>query len=327
MREAINAPYTLHGHVAIVDSSIGIALAPGDGDDPNTLMKNADMALYRAKADGRGTYRFFEPEMDARMHARRELELALRRALPAGEFELFYQPVVNLADDSIVSCEALIRWNHPERGKVSPAEFIPVAEEIGMIIPIGDWVVHQACADAVHWPSDVKVAINLSPTQLINPSLLPVIINALAASRLPARRLVVEITEAVLMQSTEATMTTLHRLREMGVQIALDDFGTGFSSLSYLRSFPFDKLKIDRCFISGLAEAEDSRSIVRAVTGLAQSLRMATTAEGVETNLQLEHVRQLGCTEMQGYFFSPPVPARELPKLFARTPLRQRGAA
>jgi diguanylate cyclase (GGDEF)-like protein len=327
IREAINAPYNLNGHIAIVNASIGIAIAPGDGEEPDVLIKNADLALYRAKADGRGTYRFFEPDMDARMQARRTLELALRNALPNGEFELHYQPVINLADNAVTSCEALIRWRHPERGMVVPGEFIPVAEEIGLIVSVGEWVIRKACADAATWPGDIKVAVNLSPTQLLSPNLLPLIIQTLAATGLRPHRLVVEITEEVLMHNTETTIATLYQLRSLGVQIALDDFGTGYSSLSYLRSFPFDKLKIDRCFISGPGDGEESVNIVRAVTGLARSLQMETTAEGVEIDVQLEQVRDLGCTEVQGFLFSRPVPQHELMRLLADKNSYKRTAA
>ncbi len=327
IRETLGAPYYLRGQTAIVDASIGITLSPGDATEPAELLKNADMAMSRAKAEGRGTYRFFEPEMDARMQSRRTLELALRNALPNGELELYYQPVVNLADNTVTSCEALIRWHHPERGMISPAEFIPVAEEIGLIIPLGEWVMRKACADAATWPDGIKVAVNLSPTQLTSPQIVPAVIHALAAARLPAQRLVLEITEAVLMQNTGTTLAALHQLRELGAQIALDDFGTGYSSLSYLRSFPFDKIKIDRCFIKGLDDGAESGKIVRAITGLAHSLDMATVAEGVETEHQLEQVRQLGCTEMQGYLFSKPVPLGEVSALFARTVTLKRSAA
>jgi diguanylate cyclase (GGDEF)-like protein len=313
--DVVKEPYRLHGHVLIVDTSIGIAIAPNDSSSVDELLKNADMALYRAKADGRGTYRFFEAEMDARVKARRSMELALRRALDAGEFELHYQPILDLARNTVSCCEALLRWRHPELGVVPPAEFIPVAEEIGLIVPLGEWVLRQACNDAAHWPEDVRVAVNLSPIQLINQNLLPVVVNALAFSQVSARRLELEITEAVLMQNTEATIATLHRLRDFGVRISMDDFGTGYSSLSYLRSFPFDKIKIDRCFISGLPDASDSQAIVRAVVGLAGSLKMRTTAEGVETEQQLEQVRALGCTEIQGYVFSPPCTAADIARL------------
>jgi len=304
--DAIKAPYDLHGHSVMVDTSIGIAISPSDGTEPNELLKNADMALYGAKADGRGTYCFFEPAMDARMKARRSLELALRHAVVNGEFEVYYQPLVGLSDRRVTCCEALLRWNHPERGLVSPAEFIPVAEDIGLIVPLGEWVLRKACADAAAWRPEIKVAVNLSPIQVMSQNLAPVVISALAASGLPANRLEIEITESVLMQNTETTLAALHRLRELGVRISMDDFGTGYSSLSYLRSFPFDKIKIDRCFISGLGDGDDSVAIVHAIAGLAKNLGITTTAEGVETQAQLNHVRALGCTEMQGFLFSPP---------------------
>jgi diguanylate cyclase (GGDEF)-like protein len=316
--EAVSAPYDIHGHMVIVNTSIGIALAPADGVDANDLLKNADMALYGAKADGRGVYRFFEPRMDARMKARRTLELALRKALELGQFELYYQPVVTLHEEDVHSCEALIRWHHPERGMVSPVEFIPVAEEIGLIVSLGEWVIRQACADAAQWPDDICVAVNLSPTQLSSTNLLPTVLNALASSRLPAHRLELEITEAVLMQNTEVTIRTLHQLRSLGVRISMDDFGTGYSSLSYLRSFPFDKIKIDRCFINGLDDTSESAAIIQAVAGLAESLNMTTTAEGVETRQQLDRVRALGCTHVQGFFYSPPVTAHELAKMLGK---------
>jgi predicted signal transduction protein with EAL and GGDEF domain len=304
--EAIKYPFDLHGHAVIVDTSIGIALAPSDGGDPNDLLKNADMALYRAKADGRGTYRFFEPAMDARMKTRRSIELALRKALANGEFELHYQPLVNLDDRRITCCEALLRWQHPERGLIPPAEFIPIAEEIGVIVPLGEWVLRKACADAMQWPADTKVAVNLSPIQVMHQNIVTVVVAALAAAGLPANRLEIEITESVLMQNSETTLSTLHQLRELGVRISMDDFGTGYSSLSYLRSFPFDKIKIDRCFISGLAAGDDSVAIVLAIAGLARHLGIATTAEGIETKQQLQQVKALGCSEMQGFLFSPP---------------------
>jgi diguanylate cyclase (GGDEF)-like protein len=310
--EAIRAPYDLAGHAVVVDTSIGIAMAPGDGAEPDELLKAADMALYGAKADDRGNYRFFEQAMDMRMKARRDLEIALRSALAAGQFELYYQPQVNVDDRSITGCEALLRWHHPERGMIPPAEFIPVAEEIGLIVPLGEWVLRKACIDAARWRDDIKVAVNLSPTQMANQNLVPLIVSALAAAGLPARRLEIEITESVLMRDTAKTTTTLHRLRELGVGISLDDFGTGYSSLSYLRKFPFDKIKIDRSFVSGLPNDNESRAIIRAVTGLAKSLNMTATAEGVETNEQLEQVRALGCVEMQGYLFSPPRPLADL---------------
>jgi predicted signal transduction protein with EAL and GGDEF domain len=296
----------------VVDTSIGIALSPHDGIEPDGLLKAADMALYGAKADGRGTYRFFEAAMDMRMKARRELEIALRRALAAGQFELHYQPLVNVDSKRITGCEALLRWNHPERGMIPPAEFIPVAEEIGLIVPLGEWVLRKACLDAASWPDDIKIAVNLSPIQVTNQNLVPIVVSALAAAGLPARRLEVEITESVLMHNTETNTATLHRLRELGVHISMDDFGTGYSSLSYLRKFPFDKIKIDRSFISGLPGDNESIAIVRAVAGLAANLNMTATAEGVETAEQLETIRALGCVEMQGYLFSRPMPLSQI---------------
>ncbi len=318
IRDALTRPYELQGHCVPADVSIGISIAPHDGCDPDQLLKNADMALYRSKADGRGTFRFFEPAMDEQVKARRTLELDLRSAVINGEFELHYQPVVNLERGEISACEALLRWHHPSRGMVPPDEFIPVAEETGLINPIGEWVLRQACMEAATWPNDIAVAVNLSPVQVKNQNLAQLVVQALAASGLPARRLEIEITEAVLLQHNEATLATLHQLRNLGVHIAMDDFGTGYSSLSYLRSFPFDKIKIDRSFISDITEKDESGAIVQAVTSLASHLNIATTAEGVETQAQLEIVQTLGCTEMQGYLYSRPLPAREVVRLFPR---------
>jgi diguanylate cyclase (GGDEF)-like protein len=315
--EAISAPFDLDGHQVVVGTSIGIAVSPGDGSDPDQLIKNADLALYRAKSEGRATYRFFESDMDAHMQARCKLQLDLRKALANGEFELYYQPLVNLERNEICGLEALLRWNHPERGKVSPAEFIPLAEETGLIVQIGEWALRQACAEAATWPGNIKVAVNLSAVQFKNRHLVEMVFSALAASGLPAQRLELEITESVLLQNNEATLATLHKLRALGVRIAMDDFGTGYSSLSYLRSFPFDKIKIDRCFVADLSKAgEDSRAILRAVASLGISLGIATTAEGVETKEQVDKVRAEGCTEMQGYFFSPPRPIKDIMRLF-----------
>ena len=316
IRDALKAPYTLNGQLVNIDASIGIASSPGDGTDADQLLKNADMALYRAKADGRGMYRFFEPAMDARIKARRALELDMRKAVTGGEFEVHYQPVVDLQSNRICGCEALLRWPHPERGFVSPADFIPIAEETGLIVSLGEWVLRRACADAATWPDDLRIAVNISPLQLISQNIVPVVMNALAASGLPAHRLELEITEAVFLQNNQATRTTLHQLRELGVRIAMDDFGTGYSSLSYLRSFPFDKIKIDRSFIGDLSDTDDSIAIVRAITNLANNLNMTTTAEGVETAQQLQTVKALGCTEAQGYLFAPAMPAKDLARLF-----------
>jgi len=314
--DAIKKPFDLQGHQIATDTSIGIALAPNDGTDPDQLLRSGDLALYKAKADGRGVFRFFEPEMDARIKARRELELGLRRGLEAGEFALHYQPLVNLESNEISGFEALLRWTHPQRGLVQPAEFIPLAEETGFIQPLGEWVVRQACNDAATWPDHVSVAINLSPTQFRSPGLVPLILNALGTSGIAPARLELEITESVLLQNNETTLQTLHQLREVGVRIVMDDFGTGYSSLSYLRSFPFDKIKIDRSFIGALSEGEDAIAIVRAVASLSRSLGMTTTAEGVETEDQLERVRTEGYTEMQGFLFCSPKPAEEVSRIF-----------
>ena len=325
--EAVGAPYDLDGHQVMVGVSVGIAIAPGDGDVPEALMKNADLALYRAKADGGSTYRFFEAEMDARMQARRALELDLRKAIVNGEFELYYQPIVDVKSEQITSCEALIRWHHPERGMIQPLEFIPIAEETGLIVPLGEWVLRQACAQAAHWPKQVTVAVNLSPAQFKSRNLVPTVIGALATSGLPANRLELEITELVLLQDNDNAFAVLRQLRELGIRIAMDDFGTGYSSLGYLRSFPFDKIKIDQSFIRDLSTKEDSVAIVRAVVGLSSSLGITTTAEGVETKEQLARLTSEGCNEVQGFLFSPPRPAAELQRLFGELAPRTEAVA
>jgi len=315
--EVIGAPFVIQGHQMIIGASIGISVAPDDGIDPDQLLRNADMALYRAKADGRGTYRFFETGMDARAQARRLLELDLRASLLRDEFEIYYQPILDLKSNRIVCFEALVRWNHSIRGMTSPIDFIPLAEETGLIVPIGDWVLQKACTDAVGWPPDVSVAVNLSPVQFKNRNLVPSVIAALSASGLAANRLELEITEAVLLLDSGATLAVLHKLRNLGIRISMDDFGTGYSSLSYLRSFPFDKIKIDQSFVHELASRGDSMAIVRAVTGLGKSLGISTTAEGVETKEQLTLLRREGCTEVQGYLFSAPRPAAEVEKMLS----------
>jgi diguanylate cyclase (GGDEF)-like protein/PAS domain S-box-containing protein len=279
--DIVGAPCEIQGHQVIIGASIGISVAPDDGVDPDQLLKNADMALYRAKSDGRGTYRFFEAGMDARAQARRLLELDLRTALLRGEFEVYYQPIRDLKADRIICFEALLRWNHPHRGIILPTDFIGLAEETGLIVPIGNWVLRKACMDAANWPWDVGVAVNLSPAQFKNRDLVPSVIEALSAAGLAANRLDVEITESVLLQDNEATLATLHKFRSLGIRVSMDDFGTGYSSLSYLRSFPFDKIKIDRSFVQELASRGDSMAIVRAVTGLGKSLGISTIAEGV----------------------------------------------
>jgi diguanylate cyclase (GGDEF)-like protein len=313
--EAIREPYECLGHQVTTDASIGIALAPQHGADLDQILKNADLAMYAAKSAGRRTYRFFEPDMDAQVKARRILEMDLRQAITDGALEVYYQPCISLASNEITGCEALLRWRHPERGMISPAEFIPIAEETGLINRLGEWVLTTACAEAVTWPDDIKLAVNVSPVQFKSGTLALKIVAALAASGLAANRLELEITEAVLIRDDDAALEILHQLREIGVRIALDDFGTGYSSLSYLQRFPFDKIKIDRCFINDLAEHESSACIVQAVVNIAAARDMTTTAEGVETPQQLELLRALGCAEMQGYLFSKPKPAAEIHKL------------
>jgi diguanylate cyclase (GGDEF)-like protein len=315
--EVIGAPYALGSHQVTVEVSIGIALAPGDGLEAEQLLKNADLALYRAKSDGRGLYRFFEPEMDARMQARRTLEMDLRKAIANGEFELLYQPLVDMKTEYVTGFEALIRWHHPERGMIPPLDFIAVAEDTGLIVPIGDWALRQACAEAATWPSDVKIAVNLSPIQFKSKGLLPSVISALAASGLSPNRLELEITESVLLQDGDATLAILHELRGLGIRISMDDFGTGYSSLSYLRKFPFDKIKIDQSFIFAMSDHNDSLAIVRAVIAMGSGLGIATTAEGVETPEQFKQLKLEGCTEVQGYLFSAPRPAAEVKGLLA----------
>jgi diguanylate cyclase (GGDEF)-like protein len=315
--ETLSVPYDVDGHQVVIGTSVGIALSPSDGQDPDQLLKAADLALYRAKKDGRGVFRFFEHDMDAKMQERRALELDLRSALLNSEFEVHYQPLMNLSRNEVSGFEALLRWNHPKRGQVPPADFIPLTEEIGIINQLGAWVLKQACADAVAWPDHVRVAVNLSPVQFRSRALVLDVISALSAAGLPARRLELEITETVMLQDTEATLATLYQLKDLGVSISMDDFGTGYSSLSYLRRFPFDHIKIDQSFIRDLPNGTNASAIVRAVSGLGASLGMSTTAEGVETTGQLRQLRAEGCTEAQGWLFSPARPAAEVPGLLA----------
>jgi diguanylate cyclase (GGDEF)-like protein len=308
----LSTPCHVEGHTILVGTSVGIAFAPGDETDADKLLKAADMALDRAKSDGGGTYRLFEPEMDAKMQARRLLEIDLRHALPNNELQVYYQPIVSLANYGVTGFEALLRWNHPKQGLVPPNDFIPIAEEIGAINAIGAWVLRTACADAANWPADIKVAVNLSPVQFKNKTLVADVVSALAASGLPAHRLEIEITETVMLHDTDTTLETLNQLRGLGVRIAMDDFGTGYSSLSYLRRFPFHKIKIDQCFIRDMSDEHESMAVLRAITGLGTNLGMVTTAEGVETLEQLCRLRAEGCTEVQGYFFSKPKPVADV---------------
>ncbi len=315
----LSEPYDLHGHSVVIGASVGIALAPADTADGDHILNMADMALYRAKADGRGVFRMFEPGMDTKMQARRVLETDLRRAVQAQEFELDYQPLVDLLSGRVNALEALVRWRHPERGLVRPDDFIPFAEETGLIGPIGAWVLHRACAEAAGWPAHVRIAVNVSAAQFKCPGLADTVFDALAVSGLAPERLELEITETAFLSDAEATLAALHRLRAKGVRIAMDDFGTGYSSLGYLRSFPFDKIKIDRSFIRDIETCLDCKAIVRAVTGLGSNLGITTTAEGVETAAQLEQLRAEGCDQIQGFLFSRPVPAREVAALLGRT--------
>jgi diguanylate cyclase (GGDEF)-like protein/PAS domain S-box-containing protein len=315
--DAIRVPYDCMGHQLRTDASIGIALAPEHGTALDQILKNADLAMYAAKSDGRRTYRFFEPAMDAKVRERRQLEIDLRQAIAQGGLMVYYQPCLSLEDDTITGCEALVRWRHPERGMVSPAEFIPIAEDTGLINEIGEWVLTTACRDAASWPDDIRLAVNVSPVQFKSGTLALKIMAALAATGLPASRLELEITEAVLIRDDDTALAILHQLRAIGVRIALDDFGTGYSSLSYLHRFPFDKIKIDRCFVNDIARPDGSSSIVQAVVNLAAARRMTTTAEGVETEEQQRLLRALGCGEMQGYLFSAAQPADRIGQFFA----------
>ena len=316
--EHVGKPYDIDGRHIVVGTSIGIAIAPHDGANPDQLLKNADMALYLAKGDGRGTHRFFEREMDKRLQARRLLELDLRKAIANGEFELHYQPIINLKTGAANSFEALIRWNHPKRGMISPAQFIPLAEETGLILPLGEWVLRTACAQAVKWPETIGVSVNLSATQFKGRNLVQLALNALAASGLEPKRLDLEITETVLLQDEANTLAVLHQLRDLGIRVSLDDFGTGYSSLAYLRNFPFDKIKIDRSFVRDMLVRKDCRAIVRAVVGLAQSLDVTTTVEGIETEQQRDAAMADGCNEGQGFLFAKPMPEREVADYIAK---------
>ena len=312
---AIRQPIECTGHLITTDASIGIAMAYDGSLNPDQLLKNADLALYGAKGDGRRTYRFFEPGMDARAKARRTMEMELRRAITDGGLEVNYQPLVNLRDDRISGCEALLRWRHPQRGMISPADFIPVAEETGLINELGQFVLNTACMEAANWPPHVRIAVNVSPVQFRSQTLALNVAGALAASGLAATRLELEITEAVLMRDDEAALATLHQLRALGVRIALDDFGTGYSSLSYLQRFPFDKIKIDRAFIRTIADEGASSAIVQSVVNIAAASNMTTTAEGVEQEWQRDMLRELGCTEMQGFLFSPAIAAGDIRRM------------
>ena len=310
--EAIGDPYLLDGHSVVIGASIGIAMSPGDGDESEKLLKSADMALSRAKKDSRGTFAFFEAGMDARAQSRRRTEIDLRAAIQNDVLRPYYQPLVDLATGRITGFEALVRWPHPERGMISPAEFIPVAEETGLINALGGLMLRRACMDAAQWPDDVRVAVNLSPLQFRVGNLLSLVMDALKQSGLPARRLELEITETLLLEKSSQVLATLHALRALGVRISMDDFGTGYSSLSYLRSFPFDKIKIDRSFVSDLGANRDAQAIVRSIISLGVGLGVTITAEGVETEAELSCLRAEGCHEGQGFLFSRARPNNEI---------------
>ncbi|MER2536969.1 MAG: EAL domain-containing protein [Rhizobiaceae bacterium] len=315
--DLFSEPFDLDGATEHVDCSVGIALAPRDGDDVNVLLRNADLALYAAKGDGRSTYRFYEGAMRLQAERRHDLTVELRQALAAGQFELHFQPVLSLADDRISGFEALVRWRHPDRGLIGPAEFIPVAEETGLITALGDWVIREACRTAAKWPDDIKVAVNLSSCQFRQFGLLATVVSALDEAKLHPSRLELEITESVLLAESGQNLQILHALRDLGVRIAMDDFGTGYSSLSYLRSFPFDKIKMDRSFVSGICTDPGSIAIVRAVTGLGSGFNLTTTAEGVETVEQLTRLRSEGFSEIQGYLFARPMPGADAARFIA----------
>lgn len=302
-------------HEVNVGASVGIVTSDSNAADLEELLRDADLAMYRAKSEGRGTWRVYNSEMDASAQSRRQLELDLRRALSVGDFRVYFQPIVNLATMQVTSFEALIRWDHATRGLVPPTEFITVAEDTGLIVPLGEWVIREACCHAATWSEGVSVAVNLSPVQFARGNIVSTIVNALAVSRLRPDRLEIEITESALLERTEHTLNTLMQLRSLGIKISMDDFGTGYSSLSYLRSFKFDKIKIDRSFIQGLESDGENQAIVAAITSLGNRFGLQTTAEGVETSGQLDFVTREGCTEVQGRLFSMPVPANQVPKL------------
>jgi diguanylate cyclase (GGDEF)-like protein len=315
LQQEIADPYLLDGHSVVINASIGIAMAPSDGSDSEKLMMSADMALSRAKNDSRGTFSFFEPGMDARAQARRKIEIDLRAAIQNDVLRPYYQPLIGLVDGRIAGCEALVRWPHPERGMVSPAEFIPVAEDTGLINVLGAKILGRACKDAANWPDDVRVAVNLSPLQFRIGNLFSVVMDALKTSGLPPTRLELEITETLLLEKSEPVIATLHALRALGVRISMDDFGTGYSSLSYLRSFPFDKIKIDQSFVRDLVTSSEAQAIVRSIISLGTGLGVTVTAEGVETEAELSWLRAEGCHEAQGFLFSAARPNPDIVEL------------
>ena len=313
--DIISSPCNIDGNDITVGASVGIAVAQPAEADSETLLKSADLAMYSAKADGRGTYRMFDPQMDSIVQARRTLERDMRKGLMQNEFRLHYQPLVNLQTRKVTAFEALMRWQHADRGMISPGEFIPVAEEMGLIIQLGEWALRQACMDAMQWPDDISVSVNLSPLQFVKGNLITTVISALASSGLPAERLELEITESVLLEKSDRNLDSLNQLRALGVRLSMDDFGTGYSSIGYLRSFRFDKIKIDQSFIRDLITDDSCLAIVRAIIGLGISFGITTTAEGVETDEQLRRLNLEGCIEVQGYLFSKPIPPSQIQTL------------
>ncbi|MEO0441260.1 MAG: EAL domain-containing protein, partial [Pseudomonadota bacterium] len=308
----LSEPIMIEGQPMLSGASIGIAICASPGSTADELLKFADIALYHAKNNGRGCVSVFEDSMGTAFQDRRNIELDLRSALHRDELELHYQPLVNIESGDTIGYEALLRWHHPDKGMIMPNAFIPVAEESGLIVQLGEWVLRSALEELRNWPGHLSVAVNLSPSQMRSPNLIPTIVNALAATRVDPARLELEITESVLMNDSQNNVDLLHKIRALGVRIALDDFGTGYSSLNYLRSFPFDKIKIDRCFVEDVDSREDCRAIIRAVTGLASSLGMVTTAEGVERDGQLDQLKLDGCVQVQGYLFDKAMPAHEI---------------
>ncbi len=321
--DVVASPQNIEGHELTVGASVGIAIGRPGEMNTEIFLKSADLAMYNAKSEGRGTYRIFDPEMDAVIQSRRSLERDMRAALVQGGFSLHYQPLVNLETKRVTAFEALMRWRHAERGAVPPSEFIPVAEEMGLIVQLGEWALRAACMEAARWPDDIRVSVNLSPLQFAKGNLVSTVVSALAASGLRASRLELEITESVLLEKSERNIAILNQLRELGVRISMDDFGTGYSSIGYLRSFPFDKIKIDQSFVRDLLVDEGSLAIVRAISGLGVSLGITTTAEGVETEEQMQCLQLEGCIEVQGYLYSKPVPPDAIPAVLntLRNPL------
>jgi predicted signal transduction protein with EAL and GGDEF domain len=326
VRAVLGISFDIDDHSVTIGVSVGVAIGPADGSDPDELLKNADLALGRAKVDGFGNSRFFERGMDERMRARHKLEHDMRVALRENQFQLYYQPQLNLEFGEIGGFEALLRWNHPERGMILPSEFVPLAEDTGFIVPLGEWALREACEEASTWPKGLRVAVNLSVAQFRSGQVRQSVIAALGGSALAPSRLEIEITESVLMQEGKDVTEVLSKLQDIGVGLALDDFGTGFSSLSYLTRMRFDKIKIDKHFIRELRDDPNSSlAVVRSVVALARSLDITTVAEGIETKEQLERVREEGCSEAQGFYIGRPIPSSDIPEFLSgrkRKPLR-----